>query len=209
MSQITLLQKNCILAGLLIISLLIAGCFTASIYVKVNPDTTISNYKVTIETTSMVYNVIVGQIKSNFDPDLFNYEEKWTGDKVIILLTSKTTLESTDQYLWRIEKTADRMIYEDKRLISERDEIQNEYSEAVLNSISFHYYLEMPGKIIDSNANKIDNNKAEWHLQGSTAFSTPIYAVSELPAFSIPGFDVILAFFGIIFSLFLIDRKTI
>jgi len=94
-------------------------------------------------------------------------------------------------------------------MISGKDEINDEYSEAILNSVSFHYYLEMPGKIIESNADKVDNNKAEWHLQGNRAFSKPIYAVSELPAFSIPGFDIILAFFGIIFSLILINRKTI
>jgi hypothetical protein len=104
MNQITLLQKNIHFSWFINYLLIIAGCFTASVYVKVNPDTTISNYKVTIETTSMVYNMIVGKIKSSFDPDLFNYEEKWTGDKVTILLTSKTTLESTNQGLWRMKK---------------------------------------------------------------------------------------------------------
>lgn len=191
-----------LLVFLIIFSVFIAGCATLSVYAKVNPDTTISNYKVTIETTSMVYGFISGGLKSNFDENLYNYDEKWTGDKVTITLTAKTTLKTNDPVNWTITKVNNHMIYDDKRMMGYPPSSEdNEYSNAMANSISMHYYLEMPGKIITSTADKTDNNKAEWHLQGNEISTTPIHAESELPAIPfIPGFEALLGVIGIVGS---------
>ncbi len=61
--------------------------------------------------------------------------------------------------------------------------------------IKVNYYLEMPGKIVDSNADKVKGNKAEWHF---STRKTPIYAKCEI--LKSPGFEV----FGAILAIALI-----
>ncbi len=193
------------IALLLLFFALIAGCATLTLNVKVNSDETISQYYATVETTSMVYNLIGGQIKSNIDTDLFDYDEKWTGDKVTITMKAKRSLVSTDLNELKIQRIDNIMYYEDTRLV-DPDMSTNEYSSAMLNSFVVNYNLEMPGKIIDSNADKVKDNKAEWHLTGEKAFNTRIYAKSEIPA-SIPGFGVVMALFGLIFGFIVVKKR--
>lgn len=200
------ISKNfCLIALLLLFFALIAGCATLTLNVKVNSDETISQYYATVETTSMVYNLIGGQIKSNIDTDLFDYDEKWTGDKVTITMKAKRSLVSTDLNELKIQRIDNIMYYEDTRLV-DPDMSTNEYSSAMLNSFVVNYNLEMPGKIIDSNADKVKDNKAEWHLTGEKAFNTRIYAKSEIPA-SIPGFGVVMALFGLIFGFIVVKKR--
>jgi hypothetical protein len=202
------MKKIAIFAFLIIFFAVIAGCATLSVYAKVNPDTSISNYKVTIETTSMIYGMISGTLKSNFDESLYNYDEKWTGDKVIITVSAKNNIQSLDPANWTIKKVDNHIIYDDKRFASKSEiDTSNQYSAAMMNSVSLHYYLEMPGKITTSNANKVDGNKAEWHLIGNK-MSTPIHAESELPLIPfISGFETVLALFGIMGALFVMKKK--
>ena len=84
----------------------------------------------------------------------------------------------------------------------------NEYSESMYDSIGYHYYLEMPGAIVESNADYVDGNKAEWHLSGVDAFTIPISAKSEVPALPIPtpGFSGILAMVSIIGAIVIFSR---
>jgi hypothetical protein len=54
----------------------------------------------------------------------------------------------------------------------------------------------MPGKIVETNANAYDKNKAEWHLTGMTMQNTTMFAKSEMP-YAVPGFEGLLAISGI------------
>lgn len=202
------LKNSLLIIGVLALFILFAGCATLSLDVKVNSDATIGRYVGTIETTSMVYNFIGGQLKSGFDSELFDYNEEWTGDKVTITVKAKKPLTSTDLDQLRIERLDDKIIYEDSRMI-ESDTSSDEYSDAMLSSLVFNYYLEMPGDIISSNADKVNGNKAEWHLSGSEVFNTKIYAESEVPMFSLPGFGGILAIVGLLtgIALFCCKKK--
>ena len=75
----------------------------------------------------------------------------------------------------------------------------------MLSSITLDYYLTMPGKIVDSNANVVNGNKAEWHLSGKDLSNMKIYAKSEVPA--TPGFGAILAIAGIMTGFYMMARK--
>lgn len=75
----------------------------------------------------------------------------------------------------------------------------------MLSGFALHYYLEMPGKIVETNANTIEDNKAEWHLTGADAFNTRIYAKSEIPA--IPGFEIFFGLFALIAGVVVINAK--
>ena len=59
-------------------------------------------------------------------------------------------------------------------------------------SFGVDYYLTMPGPVVESNADAVDGNTAEWHATGSEAFSeTRIYAESDAPTIApVPGFGM-------------------
>ncbi len=198
-----------LLALLLIFCAVIAGCASISIYAKVNSDTSISNYKVEIGTTSMVYGLMSSSIKSNFDQSLYTYDEKWTGDKVTITVAAKNNIQSTDPTNWTIKKVDNLMIYDDRRFSNSFVvDDTNPYSASMMKTVSVNYYLEMPGKITTSNANTIDGNKAEWHLQGDSISKTPIHAESELPVLPfLSGFETILALLGIVGAVFIMKTR--
>jgi hypothetical protein len=64
--------------------------------------------------------------------------------------------------------------------------------DALDNAITMDFYLTMPGKIVDSNADKINGNKAEWHRNLKTMRNvSSIYAKSEVA--KSPGFEAIVA----------------
>ena len=98
---------------LLFIFALVAGCFTMSVYAKVNPDTSISNFRVIIETTSTFYGLGGHQLRGNIDQDVYDYDEEWEGDKVTITVTAKKDIQSNDPVNWTIRRSDNRMIYFD------------------------------------------------------------------------------------------------
>jgi hypothetical protein len=191
---------------------------------KVNSDTSVSDYKVSMTMTNMVYNLLTKSAKESGYKSLreqftarqmgnanFNYNEKWDKDKVTITMEANGPIQSTNQSEWKIQEINGFMVYEDSRLlrdITPTDTEENELSSAMLSSISINYYLEMPGKIVVSNANTVTENKAEWHLSGIDGFNTRFYAKSELPLLpSLPGFEAILAVFGVLGALCLIKYR--
>jgi hypothetical protein len=78
----------------------------------------------------------------------------------------------------------------------------------MLSGISMDYYLEMPGKIVDGNADTIKDNKAEWHLVGADISKTKIYAKSDIPILPfLSGSEMTLAFLGIMGALFIVRKR--
>jgi len=76
-------------------------------------------------------------------------------------------------------------------------------TDAVDSAITIHYYLEMPNDIIDSNANAVSENKAEWHMLKASQMRE-VYAKCETPR--LPGIRT----FGtlcVLFISFFILRK--
>ena len=79
-----------------------------------------------------------------------------------------------------VEKENGNIIYKDYTFDNKN------VSSVLIMGGAIHYSLEMPGKIIESNANIVKGNKAEWYITHPMV----IYAVSEVPSF---GFEAIIA----------------
>ena len=187
------------------------GCFTATVHSTVKSDATISSYRMDVETTQFVYNLLKDQAKEDgyssvqsymlaesTNPGDFTYSEAWDGDTVTMSFESTAILESEDADKLRVGKVDGMMVYEDSWFVSDEEiDTSDDYSTAMLSGIGVHYYLEMPGTIVESNADYVDGKKAEWHLSGSDAFSTPIRATSEIPALPTPGCTGLMALIGI------------
>lgn len=189
-----------------------------SVLSKVNKDGNVDNYRMVINTSSMVYDILSEQAKeeghaslresfmSNVSEEMedkVTYNEKWNGDSVSIIIESKgQPLEGGNL---SIHREGDYLVYEDNFESGERQEEPDEYTKQMLSGFALHYYLEMPGKIVEANANTVEDNKAEWHLTGVDAFNTRIYAKSEIPA--IPGFEVFTGLFALITCVVVIGMK--
>jgi len=87
----------------------------------------------------------------------------------------------------RIEKKGKYIIFEDASF-SNQTHAKNAW---------LHYYLQMPGKIVDTNAEIVKDDKAEWHLMGDEI--TTVYAVSKTPL--LPSFSVVLSITAVAISL--------
>ncbi len=166
------------LAALLLIALavLLSGCATVNVHSKVNKDGGIESYKVVINTSSFVYGLLAEGAKKNGyeslresffseipeeERDKVTYDEVWSGDQVSIIVEIRDYVPEEDDKL-KVRKEDGFLIYEDLSFASESGQTtSDELSNAILSSFSLHYYLEMPGKIVDSNANVVKDNKAE------------------------------------------------
>lgn len=70
------------------------------------------------------------------------------------------------------------------------------------NAITMDFYLTMPGKIVDSNADKVNGNKAEWHYNLATLRNvSSIYAKSEIA--KSPGFESVAALLALACGMYL------
>jgi len=140
------------------------------------------------------------------------YTENWDKDRTKLTISFERTdtfTPSADSQI-KIQKVDNTIIYQDDAFYnpsamksSSTDEsnpyFTKEQSEnmanMMLSGITLDYYLEMPGKILDSNAETVKDNKAEWHAIGSEIYNTKIYAKSEVPLLS--GFSSIIAIIAI------------
>ncbi|MBO8180906.1 MAG: hypothetical protein H0Z19_10620 [Archaeoglobus sp.] len=205
---------------LLALAVVLSGCATLTVHSKVSKDGVIENYKIIINTSSYVYGLLAeGAKKEGYNSlreslmseipeemrDKVTYDEVWSGDQVSIIIEVKDYVPRSDD---RVKVVMDNglLTYEDLSFMSgEGKTTSNEINKAILSSFSLHYYLEMPGKIVDSNANVVRDNKAEWHLTGANAFNARIYAKSEVP--KIPGFEAVSSVLGLMVAGFLLRRS--
>jgi len=221
------MKSKLLLVSIVGLALLVSGCMSITVNSKVDKDGNIENYKIVINTSSLVYGVLVEGAKkegfsslresllSNISEDMrdkVTYDEVWSGDTVSIIIEAKGFVPIKDAKL-RIRKEGNYLIYEDLTFKSNKSNERNisdefksnevnildEFGKTLLSSFSLHYYLEMPGKIVESNANTVKDNKAEWHLVGADAFNARIYAKSEIP--SVPGFELWIGIIGLVVGL--------
>lgn len=183
------------------------------------------------------YSTLRESFLAQSEPGTIEYSEVWDGDTVTIRMDSLRPIQSLDPGNWTIQKVDGYMVYRDARFTSDEsiddsgelgdgsdgfsdgsDELgdgsdwlgndSDELSDAMFSGVGLHYYLEMPGKIVDTNANTVNGNRAEWHLTGTDVFTTEIYAKSEVPALALPGFGVLAALAGLGCALIWLCRKS-
>jgi hypothetical protein len=80
------------------------------------------------------------------------------------------------------------------------------YTDAMANMITMDFYLTMPGKIIDTNAHKVNGNKAEWHYNMTTLSNAgSLYAKSDVA--KSPGFESVAALLALAGCVYLLAMR--
>lgn len=179
----------------------ISGCLSIEEHVKVSRDGTIEELKISMNMSKELYLLLLENSTSNSlcddilkdadDEVKLTCDEKISGDQAIIVITAENvkpkgdsrSMNSDDSILdgIRVYKEGDYLVYEDYTWLDEEESKESEDWGEFASLITLDYYLEMPGKIVDSNANIINGNKAEWHIDGNQMGKVKIYAKSEVP----------------------------
>jgi hypothetical protein len=214
--------------------LLSSGCVQTAIYSKVKPDGTISDFTFTLNTSSTVYHLLAQSAKEEgysslremfSDPTYysqnnqrgellagnshFEYTEEWGEGNVRMIFKSKVPITPDSGSGLQIYRDGDHLVYRHAMNSSTPQEPGSEYSSLASSMFPLDYYLEMPGKIVESNANSIQGNKAEWHTTLGGSGYTEFYAKSELPV-SLPGFTFVHGIFSIVIwgFIFTISKRS-
>ncbi|AKB24872.1 hypothetical protein MSMTP_1403 [Methanosarcina sp. MTP4] len=195
-------MKKIALGLSLVLMILVSGCITLSVDSKVNKEGEITQYHMIIDTNSYVYSILNSEaseggetLRENVISEGGEYEEIWDGDDVKIIIKG---LPPENAYT---EKSGEFLIYRDP-IGNSASDYQNDAEDpfgmrdAMDSAIKIHYYLEMPGEIVDSNADFVDGNKAEWHMVTLSSIRD-VHAKSEIP--SLPGIEL----FGAVIMLLL------
>jgi len=182
----------------------------------VGKDGVIERYRVEMTINSLFYTGLKEYAKSqgyssvkdymiaNFSKMLkgeISYDERWEKDQVTIIVEAKNAIPQPNSRI-KISKEGNYLIFRD---LSFKSNESSNMSKAFLGTLRLDYYLEMPGKIVDSNANVVRENKAEWHLTGTDALNTEIYAKSEVP--SIPGMELAIGILGLSIGLLAFRKR--
>lgn len=210
---------------LFLVLVVLAGCAQVSIHSTVNADGTIEEYRMEINTSRTVYGYIeqsaedqgYDSVRESFLADIdetqaeeIEYDEEFRGDEVTITVIM-TGLDPSENDDISITRGDDTITYEDTTFVNEtaQDTEESNITQAISSGFAVDYYLTMPGDITNSNADEVDDNKAEWHETGSDAFTdTRIYAESKVPSGpALPGFGFVTALMALIMMVVFLSRR--
>ncbi|MBN2109617.1 MAG: hypothetical protein JW705_00820 [Methanosarcinaceae archaeon] len=174
---------------------------------KVDGSGNLENYRLVLSTNSYMYGLLNSELgddgmtlRERVESEGGTYSEEWDGEEVDIIIEDISS-ESID-----IQVEDGYIIFRDEMtdFSGQASDLEdNEFSGMADGAIKVHYYLEMPGKIVDSNANTVDGNKAEWHMLDMSS-AKAVYAKSEKPM--LPGFGIAGTLLSLLVTLYLIRR---
>lgn len=210
-------MKSTIILGAIVlaIALMVSGCLTTTVDSKVNKDGSIERYNLQMEMGSYVYGMLNNYgdqtLKEVTEERGATYAEEWNkGNVTITMMFNSPVPESInvisevqgDYIIYMDNITSNNMMNQAEDETTSDDDIYGDLP----NLVTWHYYLEMPGEIVDSNADVVKGNKAEWHMVDSDD-SRSVYAKSENPSNTIPGFSSIMGIFALFVLIFIVSRR--
>ncbi|MCS3924113.1 hypothetical protein [Methanosalsum natronophilum] len=185
-------MKSKIVLLILVLStvLLLSGCVDMTIDSKIDRDGNINHYDIKLEMDSITYDLINEEepLEQEVERMGGTYSETWEEGTVTVIMEFDNADPEIIEVTSRVENGY--LVFEDK-LASDRLQM---YSGFTLT-----YNLEMPGPIVETNADVVSENTAQWNISGPGELET-IYAKSEIPTIPMPGAYVlilILAVFGL------------
>ena len=204
-------NRRTVAVAALVVLLALSGCLQVAVHATVESADVIEEYRLDITTSRTVYDAIEQQAAEEghdsvedallADLDLdevgaeeVRYDESFDGDDVTMSLTLIGVQVAEVDAITVTERDDGGLVYEDRSFVDDAGTLGGEVNGSVTVPSGFgvDYYLTMPGPIVESNADEVDGNTAEWHATGSEAFTeTRIYAESEAPTLApVPGFGM-------------------
>ncbi|WP_456366708.1 CGP-CTERM sorting domain-containing protein [Thermococcus sp.] len=191
-----------LLVAVLAIAVVASGCVSVEEHVKVSSGGKIELLQMNINMSKDIYmllltNTTEGSFCGDFKENLTDYESKHftceehiKGETATITITGKNIDPSklTGDTKIKIERNGDYIEFWDYTWYNESEsKNESKLDKDVESLFTLDYYLEMPGDIVDSNAQVVNGNKAEWHWNLNTASKHPIYAKAKVEEKGICG----------------------
>ncbi|HDR74237.1 MAG TPA: hypothetical protein ENN85_10090 [Methanoculleus sp.] len=198
-----------VLLGLCAVAVCLAGCLTADVHTSVDADGTISHYRLEVTTSQDTYvlleesahqegyatvrAMIEGRgLLPGADAAPVDYDEHWKSGEVVMTFSARGDLSADQLAGVQVTREGEHLVY--RHVIGDgrsgaKIGGEDPYASGTATAFVVHYYLEMPGAIVDSNADAVEGATAEWHLSGADMLGTELVATSEAPARSVPGFS--------------------
>lgn len=202
--------------------MLLSGCASMTVHSTVQSDGTIEEYRIEINTTRQAYGYIeqaaenqgynnvreyiLSDVNESRMEDI-TYDEEFSSDQVHITFAMENFNPGKGSSI-SITKEDGNLIYHDTTFLNESYQPSSE-SNPFTAGISVDYYLTMPGEIVDTNADSVDGDTAEWHESGEEAYQNlDIRATSETGTIvGVSGFGVGVAAVALLLTAgFLIEK---
>ena len=205
-----MIRRRLFLGAIIIILILTSGCLDMAVTTSVDPAGDIEKYQISLTMTSAVYSMMDEAAKqtghSSFKDSILHpgttttglnteldYEERWSKEdnRVTVTLTAKHPNEVKSGNGISVERSGEYLIFRQdmsSQTPSTGSSSKSPYTDQFEKMFSVSYYLTMPGEIIESNADTINGNTAEWHR--TTTKMPSVYAkskISLLPIYTLIG----------------------
>jgi len=201
--------RRLFLGTIVSILILTSGCLDMAVTTSVNPTGDIEKYQISLTMTGAVYSMMDEAAKqtgySSFKDSILHprtttsglnteldYQEQWSKEdnRVTVTLTAKHPNEVKSGNGVSVERSGDYLIFRQEmstQTPSTGSSSESPYAGQFEKMFSVSYYLTMPGEIIESNADTINGNTAEWHR--TTTKMPSVYAKSKISL--LPGYTLI------------------
>lgn len=197
--------RPAVLGAIICVLIFTSGCIDVAVTSSVNGAGELERHEMTLSMTGTVYAMMVQSATSGgyasveemiehprdqTGPDpAFDYRETWDRDtdRVTMIVTARNPNAMREKKDVSVVRDGDYLVYrEDMSALagsSSSSQAQNPYASQLGSMFTVRYTLTMPGEIVESNADTINGNTAEWHRSTSTA--PMIYAKSKVSPFPV------------------------
>jgi PGF-CTERM protein len=210
-----------LLAGLALgVMLMLSGCATVSVHSDVAGDSSISEYRLNVNTTATVYSLLNDRAESagyeNFSSQLrdginesnaesVTVDSSISGDEVQLTLVA-TGYDPVDNENLNVTTEDGSLVYSDTTFYNASQ--SSDFDSGLASDLEMRYTVEMPGEVETARgADSVNGSEATYTASGPDAFSeTQVYVTSEASAVPVPGFGVGVAVVAVLGAALLLRR---
>ena len=198
------MERRRILLIFSVVSLILAsGCVDMAFYTSIDSAGEVEKFQIQLNMTTAMYAMLDGlstqEGASSFKDAMQNpknpsgtnqgldVQEEWDREngrvKVTMTVRDLPALKNTN-YL-SVIREGEYMIFRhdlSSSSAASQQSYENPWADQMEKMFTVNYYLTMPGDIVDTNADVVQGNRAEWH--STTAKMPSIYAKSKVTVFS-------------------------
>lgn len=197
-------MKSRLLLSILALAFLMVGCFQVEITTTINKDGSAVRKMDIAFPVAMKEMLAIGEKSPKIDMEDkgWTVEEKTDEDKYHIIGTKKFAKPediTDDESTVTLEQKGSKSIYHEtfkgKEAATkspeeeeEGEEMGDEMVKSMMGGLQYTFILVMPGKILDSNADKVEGNKATWVFDVDKIFDQEVLDMHAEAAIGPVGF---------------------
>jgi PGF-CTERM protein len=200
--------------------LLLSGCATVSVHSDVAGDGTISEYRLDVNTTTTVYDLLndraedagyddfsaqLREVVNESNAESVTVDESIDGEQVQFTLIA-TGYEPVSNGNLNVTTEDGTLVYSDTTFYNASQ--SSDFDSGLAGDLEMRYTVEMPNQVETARgADSVNGTQATYTASGPDAFSeTQVYVTSETSGVAAPGFGVAVALVAVLSAALLLRR---